>query len=147
MVRKYLWWGNIYVPRINKPDGIKTADYLFQGEKWDLKTVQGCKAQTLYHAIYKNGNQSHNFIFEILNPSLSLFNSSKQVDKIYQRTDIPFFDKCIIKKGENFVIFKRIKKEYDRTVRSARPHSLQNNIHCFNEYVNIKSKNSFFLFF
>ena len=35
--------GKIYMlPRINKPDGIMTADYLFRNEYWDLKSITGC---------------------------------------------------------------------------------------------------------
>lgn len=31
--------GKIYMlPRINEPEGIQTADYLFKGEYWDLKS-------------------------------------------------------------------------------------------------------------
>lgn len=26
------------LPRINEPEGIQTADYLFKGEYWDLKS-------------------------------------------------------------------------------------------------------------
>lgn len=28
------------IPRVNKPDGIKTADYLFRNEYWDLKEIK-----------------------------------------------------------------------------------------------------------
>lgn len=42
MVRKNIWRKNIYASRINKPDGIMTADYLFRNEYWDLKSITGC---------------------------------------------------------------------------------------------------------
>ncbi len=29
------------LPRVNYPEGIKTADYLFRGEYWDLKEIYG----------------------------------------------------------------------------------------------------------
>ena len=34
--------GELYMlPRVNYPEGIKTADYLFRGEYWDLKEING----------------------------------------------------------------------------------------------------------
>ena len=41
------------LPRINKPDGIQTADYLFRGEYWDLKKITGKGKNTLDSAINK----------------------------------------------------------------------------------------------
>lgn len=38
---KETFGGEIYMlPRINIPEGIQTADYLFRGEKWDLKEIK-----------------------------------------------------------------------------------------------------------
>lgn len=65
--------GEIYMlPRINKPDGIQTADYLFRGEYWDLKTINGKSNQVLFHSIYKKKTQSNNFIFNIISPELNI---------------------------------------------------------------------------
>ena len=60
------------LPRVNYPEGIKTADYLFRGEYWDLKDINGKSKQALYHAIYKKNTQSNNFIFNILSEELSI---------------------------------------------------------------------------
>ena len=44
--------GEIYMlPRINKPDGIQTADYLFRGEYWDLTTINGSGKRVLEDSI------------------------------------------------------------------------------------------------
>lgn len=40
------------IPRINIPENIKTPDYIFRGEKWDLKVINGKSNQVFYHAIY-----------------------------------------------------------------------------------------------
>ncbi len=46
--------GELYMlPRVNKPDGIMTADYLWNNEYWDLKTIIGSGKQVLYHSVYK----------------------------------------------------------------------------------------------
>ena len=35
---KTFGWKIYMLPRINEPEGIQTADYLFKGEYWDLKS-------------------------------------------------------------------------------------------------------------
>ena len=33
---------NVYInPRVNCPEEIKTSDYIFKSERWDLKTIIG----------------------------------------------------------------------------------------------------------
>lgn len=115
--------GRIYMlPRVNSPIGIQTSDYLFRNEKWDLKEINGKSNQVLYHSIYNKSKQSKNFILDITNSELSFEIAKKQIKKIYKRTDLPFIDKIILKKNNNFLYIKE--NECDRTVKSARPHSL-----------------------
>lgn len=118
---KNTFGGEIYMlPRINIPEGIKTADYLWNNEYWDLKSVKGISEQTLYHAVRKNEKQSCNFIFEILNEKLLNYNIFIQLDYLFKRTEISFVSTIIIKNGKKFKVYKR--KRCDRTVMSARPH-------------------------
>ena len=45
---------NVYMmPRINYPNGIMTADYLFKNEYWDLKTIKGSVKRSIEDAIKK----------------------------------------------------------------------------------------------
>lgn len=100
--------GEIYmIPRINYPEGIKTPDYIFKKEKWDLKTINGNSNQVFYHAVRKKKQQSSNFIFEILNSKLSLEDAKNQINVLYNRTDIPFVNKIIVKKNNDFLVFER----------------------------------------
>lgn len=100
--------GRIYMlPRVNSPIGIQTSDYLFRNEKWDLKEINGKSNQVLYHSIYNKSKQSKNFILDITNSELSFEIAKKQIKKIYKRTDLPFIDKIILKKNNNFFIYKR----------------------------------------
>lgn len=100
--------GEIYmIPRINEPEGIKTPDFIFKNEHWDLKTINGNSKQALYHAIRKKSKQSNNFIFEILSEDLSFRNGKEQVQALYKRTDVPFVNKIILKKNDEFLVFKR----------------------------------------
>ena len=95
------------LPRVNSPIGIQTSDYLFRNEKWDLKEINGKSNQVLYHSIYNKSKQSKNFILDITNSELSFEIAKKQIKKIYKRTDLPFIDKIILKKNNNFFVYKR----------------------------------------
>lgn len=100
--------GELYMlPRVNNPEGISTADYLFRNEYWDLKEITGKSKQVLYHAVYKKEKQSNNFIFDITYSDLTIENTKQQIDSLYRRTDIPFINKIIIKKSDDFLIYKR----------------------------------------
>ena len=94
-------------PRVNYPEGIKTSDYLFRKENWDLKTIKGNSNQVLYHAIRKKKSQSNNFIFDITKSDLTIEEAVNQVKKLYKRDDTIFLNRIIIKKNDDFVVYKR----------------------------------------
>ena len=100
--------GEIYMlPRINNPEGIQTADYLFRGEYWDLKEINGKSKQVLYHAIYKKKTQSNNFIFDMGSSELNISELQKQIYKLYNREDTKFLKKIILKKENDIFVYKR----------------------------------------
>lgn len=100
--------GEIYLlPRVNNPEGIQTADYLFRGECWDLKKITSKSKQALYHSVYKKKKQSNNFIFDITNSDLTLDNIKQQINNLYKRKDCEFINKIIIKKDNIFLIYRR----------------------------------------
>lgn len=100
--------GELYMlPRINNPEGIQTADYLFRNEYWDLKTISGKSKQGLYHSIYKKKTQSNNFIFEIISSELSINELQKQIYNLYNRKDTEFLQKIILKKENDIFVYKR----------------------------------------
>jgi len=107
------WLANLFgetvymLPRINYPEGIKTADYFFKNECWDLKTIKGKSRQVLYHAIYKNKTQSNNFIFDIVSNDLNIEKLNSQVQNLYNRKDTKFLQKIILRKENNIFIYKR----------------------------------------
>ena len=94
-------------PRINYPEGIKTSDYIFRKENWDLKTIKGDSNQVLYHAIRKKKSQSNNFIFDITKSKLSIEEAAVQAQKLYTRKDTNFLNRVIIKKEDDFIVYKR----------------------------------------
>lgn len=101
--------GEIYMlPRINKPDGIQTAYYLFRGEYWDLKEIVGCGNHTLDSAIKKKKNQSNNFIFDISNGKITIDSINKQLNLIYKSKDRKWVNQVMVKRNNDvIVIYKR----------------------------------------
>lgn len=100
--------GEIYMlPRVNRPFGIQTADYLFRGEYWDLKEISGNSKQVLYHAIYKKKTQSTNFIFDTSESDLSIFELQYQIYNLYSRLDTAFLQKVMLKHRNMLFVYKR----------------------------------------
>lgn len=106
--------GEIYMlPRINNPDGIQTADYLFRGEYWDLKEITGKGKHTLDSAIKKKKSQSNNFIFDISNSEITVESINKQLNLIYKSKDRKWVDKIIVKQNKNVIVINKRKQKRD----------------------------------
>lgn len=101
---EYTFGGEIYMlPRINKPDGIQTADYLFRGEYWDLKEINGVGKNILFHAIEDHEKQSHNFIFEFTKSKLNDDEIIERLCKLYSIKKVYWLDKVIIKREKKVI--------------------------------------------
>ena len=60
------------MPKVNVPQGIQTPDYLFRGERFDLKTLTtGASKSTLYNAINPKQAQADNFVLDFTNSALT----------------------------------------------------------------------------
>lgn len=105
--------GETYMlPKVNKPDGIMTADYLFKNEYWDLKTIKGKGKRVIEDAIKKKERQSQNFIFDVTNSKIEERDLLNQLSKIYNSKTTEWVDKVIAKKDDNVIaIYKRNKKD------------------------------------
>ena len=101
--------GEIYMlPRINIPNGIMTADYLFRREYWDLKTINGSGKRVIEDSIKKKKRQAENFIFDITNSEIEKDNLFNQLKKIYSSESTKWVSKVIVKKKNTVIgIFKR----------------------------------------
>lgn len=78
--------GELYInPKINKPDGIKSADYYFRGNNWDMKSMKDAtsKIRAVDNAIKNNKNQSKRFILDITGCKLSNSIIIKQAINIF----------------------------------------------------------------
>lgn len=96
------------LPRINVPEGIKTADYLFKDELWDLKEINSSGKRVIDNRINGNKLQSKNYIFDISNNKLSNNEILKQVKNVYYSNSRNWVDKIIVKRANTLVaIYKR----------------------------------------
>ena len=97
--------GELYMmPRVNKPDGIMTADYLFKKEYWDLKEIFGNGKHTLDSAIKKKKSQAKNFIFDISNSEIKIESVNNQISQIYKSKDRKWLDKILVKRNNDVVV-------------------------------------------
>lgn len=105
--------GEIYqVPRVNKPDGIMTADYLFRSEYWDLKSINGSGKRVIEDAIKKKKRQSNNFILDVTKSKIERTDLFRQLNKIYNSKTTDWVDKILVKKNNDVVvIYKNNKKD------------------------------------
>ncbi len=79
-----IYGGNIeLVPVVLNPQGIKTPDYMINGEKFDLKEILGNGKNTFDTAISKKKKQSNNFIFDISQTKMNEEEAIRQIEKIY----------------------------------------------------------------
>ena len=102
--------GELYMlPRVNYPEGIKTADYLFRGEYWDLKEINGNGKNIFFHAVEKHEKQSHNFIFDVSNSTLTDLEIDDRINSLYKLPKLKWLDKILIKRDKTFI--KIIKKK------------------------------------
>lgn len=96
------------IPRINKPEGIKTPDYMIENKKYDLKEIYGNSKNTLYNAINKKKEQSDNFIFDISNTKMEISEAIKQIQGIYESKHKDWVNEIILMKNNQILkIYRR----------------------------------------
>ena len=105
--------GEIYMkPRVNSPNNIKTADYWWNGEYWDLKELKDSKSlmRAIDNAIKKCEKQSHNFIIDITDCKIPIHYIIKQAENIFKDGACRriWVNKIIIKKDN--ILIKAYKK-------------------------------------
>lgn len=105
--------GEIYmIPRVNKPDGIKTADYLFRNEYWDLKEIKSSGKKAIDNRVNGLKGQTRNFLFDISNNLLNDEEIINQVERMYKSPKRDWVDKVILIRDKNLIkIYERNKKD------------------------------------
>jgi len=96
------------IPRINEPEGIKTPDYIINGEKFDLKEIKGNSRTSLYNALGKQKRQADNFIFDISNTEISEEEAIRQIKSIYNSNHRKWVHTLVLIENTKIIkIFKR----------------------------------------
>ena len=100
--------GKLYMkPRVNYPFGIKTADYFWKGEYWDLKVFKNVTSKTraVDNIIKSQKNQAHNFIIDITNCNVSTKCIIEQVRQLFniKKEKRNWINKIIIKNDNNLI--------------------------------------------
>ena len=109
---KETFGGEIYMlPRINIPEGIQTADYLFRGEKWDLKEIKSTGKNVLDNRVNGLKKQANNFIFDISNTTISIKEIKNQIDKLYESPNRKWINKIMLIKNQKLICIYIRKKD------------------------------------
>ena len=116
--------GEIFMcPRVNSPEGIETPDYLFRGEKWELKTPIGNSKSVIDNQIKGKSTQASNFIIDITNNNLSTGSLLIQVQRIYSSLRRNWVDKIIVKKDKEVIcVYKRKNEATEAQMGHDRSH-------------------------
>lgn len=101
--------GNIkIIPKVSEPASIKTPDYMINGQKFDLKEIEGNGRNTLDGAIKRQKRQANNFIFDITKTEMEENEAIQQIQKIYQSKHREWINTILLVEGNKVLkIFKR----------------------------------------
>lgn len=92
------------------PGVTKTPDYIYKGDRFDLKELNGASDKAIYNAIHKKKEQANNFIIDISKIDKELNDIEPQVEYIYSTKGTKFVDKLVIIKNDKVLgVFKRRK--------------------------------------
>ncbi len=99
----------ILLPKVNYPEHVQTPDYIFKGEKWDLKEIKNAtsKLRAVDNVIKKSKNQSENFILDITSSNLDDSLIIKQVINTFSHGKCyrHWVKRIIIKRNDNLIGF------------------------------------------
>lgn len=96
------------LPKISKPEYIKTPDYLIDGVGFDLKEPEGQSKNVLYNMIHKKKEQACNFVFDISKCPLDFTEIQRQISALYKSPYVEFLDTIILVKGDKVLnVYRR----------------------------------------
>lgn len=103
--------GEIYmVPKINYPKNIKTPDYLWNREYWDLKEIKKSGKRVIDNRINNTKDQTNNYILDCTGNDLSNDELIYQIKRLYNSPERKWVDKIILVRNYKIIkIYKRKK--------------------------------------
>ena len=99
------------IPRVNYPEGIKTPDYIFRGEYWDLKSPNGNGKRLLEDLIKNNREQARNFIVDISNSKITIMKLNTQIFKLFNSKNTNWVNILIVIKLNKLICIVRRKRD------------------------------------
>lgn len=97
------------VPEVNgKYSNVKTPDYIYNGDKYDLKEIHGMSKDALRNAIHKKAGQAENFIIDVTESKLELDEINRQAENIFISYNTGFVKTIVLLKGQKIIrVLKR----------------------------------------
>ena len=96
--------GEIFlVPRIVKPVGISTPDFLINDERWDLKCVKSNGNRAIDNRIHGTKQQTSNYIIDVTENLLSDKNIINQVRRVYSSPERRWVNKIMVKRNDKLI--------------------------------------------
>lgn len=105
----------IMLPKVNNPQSVKSADYIFRNEFLDLKTINKSNKKELsedaiYNSLKNCQKQSNNFILDITNYIYGKDVVNKQINKIYNSKHRSWVNRIYLLEKEKIIkIYERKK--------------------------------------
>lgn len=105
----------ILLPKVNNPQGIKSADFIFENDFLDLKTINKSNKKQLskdaiYNALKNCQKQSNNFVLDITNYIYNEKIVYEQIEKIYNSVHRNWVDTIYLIQDKKVIkIFRRKK--------------------------------------
>lgn len=95
------------LPRVLKPQNIKTPDYYIDGIKTDLKTIKSTGANVFYNLTKNKKEQAECFIFDISAVDVNNEWIDKQIKNMFESAHRKWIKKIIIIENENLKVYVR----------------------------------------
>ncbi|MBQ7541406.1 MAG: hypothetical protein IJT44_03830 [Clostridia bacterium] len=100
------------LPRVVLPHRISTPDYLINGERYDLKTIEGSGKSTIYDAVKAGKRQASKFVVDVSKTEATDDEVQRQIDMIFRSDHTRFVKQIIVVKDYKIVdIIDRKSKE------------------------------------
>lgn len=102
--------GKIKYGNVGNPKGVKTPDYLINGERYDLKTIKTAGKNTFYNRLKDSKGQAESFILDLSENKLLDEEIIRQIEYVFISNHTRFVKMIVIMKNQKVVkAFKRKK--------------------------------------